>query len=101
MWCLFLANDFEIFRNSLKTHELCSSHYLSALVWDAMLNMTKVELDFFSDSDMDLFLEKGMRGGVSYISKRYSKANNKYLKSYDPKTETKHIIYLDENNLDG
>ena len=42
-----------------------------------------------------------MRGGVSYISKRYSKANNKYLTSYDPKKPTKHITYLDKNNLYG
>ena len=48
-----------------------------------------------------MFFEKGMRGGVSYISKSYSKANNKYLKSYDPKQESKHIIYLDANNLYG
>ena len=34
-----------------------------------------------------------MRGEVSYISNRYSKASNKYLKSYDPKQESKHIIY--------
>ena len=34
-----------------------------------------------------------------YISKRYSKANNKYLKSYDPKHKSKHIIYLDAKNL--
>ena len=39
-----------------------------------------------------------MRGGASYISKRYSKANNKYLKSYDAKQEYKHI-YLDANSL--
>ena len=39
-----------------------------------------------------------MRGGVSYISKRYSKSNNKYLKSYDPK----HIVNnLDANNIYG
>ena len=42
-----------------------------------------------------------MRGGVSSISNRYSKANNKYLKSYDPKQESKHIIYLDTNNFHG
>ena len=30
-----------------------------------------------------------------------SKANNKYLKSYDPKQESKSITYLDENNLYG
>ena len=47
------------------------------------------------------FFEKGMRGGVSYISNRYSKVNNKYLKSYDQKQESKHIIYLDANNLYG
>ena len=43
-----------------------------------------------------------MRGGVSYISKRCSKANNKYLKSYDPKQESKHIVNnLDANNIYG
>ena len=42
-----------------------------------------------------------MRGGVSYIFKRYSKANKKYLKSYDPKQQSKHIIYLDTNNFYG
>ena len=76
------------------------SHYLSAqaLNYDEMLNMKKVEPELLSDADMYFFFEKGMGGGVSYISKRYSKANNKYLKSYDPKQESKHIIYLDVNN---
>ena len=59
----------------------------------------KVDLEVISDADIYLFLEKGMRGGVSYNSKRYSQANNKYLKSNDPKQESKHIIYLDANNL--
>ena len=35
-----------------------------------------------------------MRDGVFYISKRFSKANNKILKSYDPKQESKHIMYF-------
>ena len=42
-----------------------------------------------------------MRAGVSYISNRYIKAKNKYLKSYDPKQESKHITYLDANNSYG
>ena len=42
-----------------------------------------------------------MKNGFSYISNRYSKANNKYLKSYDPKQESKYIIYLDAYNLYG
>ena len=66
-----------------------------------MLNMTKVKLELISDPDMYIFFENSMRGGVSYISNRYSKANNKYLKSYDPKEEAKHIIYLDANNFYG
>ena len=101
---LLLADVFEKFRNkTLKNYGLCRSHYLSApaLSWDAMLNMTKVELKLISDNDMYIFFEKGTRGGVSHISNRYSKANNKYLKSYDPKQESKQIIYLDANNLCG
>ena len=64
-----------------------------------MRNMTKVELELVTDPGMYILFEKGMRGGISYISNRYSKGNNKYLKFYDPKKESKHIIYLDANNL--
>ena len=88
---------------SLNNCGLCPSHYLSAAAssWDAMLNMTKVELELISDPDMYISFEKGMRDGVSYVCNRYSKANNKYLKSYDPKQESKHIVYLDANNLNS
>ena len=50
-----------------------------------MLSATKVKLDLISDVEMYLFLEKGMRGGVSYFSKRYRKGNNKYLTSMNLK----------------
>ena len=50
---------------------------------------------------MYIFFKKGLRGGISYISNRYSQANNNYLKSYDPKQGSKHIIYVDANNLYG
>jgi hypothetical protein len=63
--------------------------------------MTRVKLDLITDIDMYLMIEKGIRGGVSTIRKRYSKANNKYIKSYDPNKESKYIIYLDANNLYG
>ena len=72
-----------------------------ALSWDVILNMKKIKIERISYPAMYLLFEKGMRGGVSYISNRYSKANNKYLKSYDPKQESKHIRYLDANNLYG
>ena len=63
------------------------------------LKMTGLELEFFSDIKMHLFIEKGMRGGNSYIAKRYSKANNKYMKAYDPNKQRKFIVDLDANNL--
>ena len=93
----------KIRKNSLKNYGLCPSHYLSAqgLSWDAMLKMTKTKLELIPDPDMYLFFEKGTRGRISYISNRYSKANNEYLKSYNPKQESKHIIYLDANSLYG
>ena len=77
----------------------CRSHYLStpALILGAILNKTKIELEFISDADMYLFFEKEERGGVSNISKIISK--NKYIKSYDPKPKSQYIIYLEVNNL--
>ena len=44
-----------------------------------MLKMTKVKVELITDPDMFIFFEKGTRDGISYISNRYSKANNKYL----------------------
>ena len=55
--------------------------------WDAMLKMTKTELDLVSEIDMHLFNENGIRGGISYIAKRDSKANNKYIECYDSSKE--------------
>ena len=47
-----------------------------------------------------LFIEKGTRG-ISYIAKRYAKANNKYMRDYDSNKPTTFITYLDKNNLYG
>ena len=66
-----------------------------------MLKMTGVKLEKISNIDMYLFTEKRLRGGISYIVKRYSKANNKYMKSYDPTTLSIYIPYLDINNFYG
>ena len=73
---------------------LCPSHYLceTGLSWDAMLKMTKIELELFPDSEVFIFFEKGTRGGTSCISNKYSKTNNKYLKAYDRKQESKYIL---------
>ena len=91
---LLLSDVFEKFiSTSLKYYNLDPCHYLSApgLSWDAMLKMTKVELEKISDPDKYIFIEKGMRGGISYMNKRYSKANNEYCSDYDSKKPKKYI----------
>ena len=99
-----LADVFENFRNTcLSYYKLDPCHYFSSpgLAWDAMLKMTGVYLDLITDIDQQLFIEKGMRGGISYIAHRHAKANNKYMKDYDPQKESSYIMYLDANNLYG
>ena len=56
-----------------------------------MLKMTVVKLETIPNIDMFLFIEKRLRGGISYIAKRYAKTNNKYMKDYDPKKPSEFI----------
>ena len=101
---LLLTDVFENFRNTcMQYYGLDPCHYFTSpgLSWDAMLKMTKVKLELMTDINMYQFIEKGMRGGVSYIANRYDKANNKYMEGYDEKKPSKYIVYLDANNLYG
>ena len=101
---LLLADVFEKFIGTcLKYYGLDPCHYFSSpgLSWDAMLKMTGVKLEKISDIDKYLFIEKGLRGGISYIAKRYSKANNKGMNDYDLQKPSIFITYLDMNNLYG
>ena len=87
----------------LKYHGLDPRYYFSApgLSWDAMVKMTTVELAKISGPDKYMFFEQEMRGGVSYLNKRYSKANNEYCPEYDMKKPENYIIHLDMDNLYG
>ena len=83
----------------LEYYELYPCHCFSSpgLSWDPILKVTSGELEHWfhwfqiiqtlkfqsiSDIDMYLFVEKGMRDGFYYIAKRYSEANNKYIKLF-------------------
>ena len=101
---LLLSDVFENFRDvCLDNYRLDPIFYYTApgLAWDACLKITKVELELLHDYEMLMMVEKGIRGGVSMISTRYGKANNPYMKDYDPDQPTKFISYLDANNLYG
>ena len=101
---LLLSDVFENFRDvCLDNYRLDPIFYYTApgLAWDACLKITKVELELLHDYEMLMMVEKGIRGGVSMISTRYGKANNPYMKDYDPDQPTKYISYLDANNLYG
>ena len=86
-----------------KFYGLDPCHYFSSpgLSWGGMLKMICVRLKKIVDIDMYLFIEKGLRGGISYIAKRYGEANNKYMKSFDTEKPSKFITYLAMNNLYG
>ena len=99
-----LADVFENFRKlCLKKYGLDPAHYFTSpgLSWDALLKMTGVNLELLTDHDMHLFVERGIRGGISMVSKRYAKANNPLLKDYDKSKPNSYIMYLDANNLYG
>ena len=101
---LLLADVFENFRKTcLEYYKLDPCHYFTSpgLSWDAMLIMTDIKSELMIDIDMFQFIEKGMRGGISYIANRYGKGNNKYMISYDKTKPSKYVVYLDANNLYG
>ena len=87
----------------LKYYGLDPCHYFSfpGLSWDVMLKMTGIKLEKILNIDQYLFIKKGTRGGISYIAKRYAKANNKCMNDYDPEKPSTFITYHDKNNLYG
>ena len=101
---LLLADVFENFRATcLKHYKLDPAYYFTSpgLAWDACLKETGQEFQLLHDYDMLMMFEKGIRGGITQISKRYVEANNKYVKYYNPDKPSRYIQYLDANNHYG
>jgi len=102
---LLLADVFEHFRSvCMKNYALDPAHFYTTpgLAFQACLKMTGAKLELFTEPEKHLFIENSIRGGVSMISNRYARANNKYTEDgVDTTVPTSFIAYLDANNLYG
>ena len=101
---LLLADVFEHFRHDvLGNHGLDCLYFptLPSLAWCMAFKHTKVKLDLIQEEDMYLMVESGIRGKISTISNRYSRANNPLVEGYNPQKPTTFITYFDANNLYG
>jgi hypothetical protein len=101
---LLLSDIFENFRDlTVKYYQLDSLHYhtLPGLSMDACLRKTGVRLELLTKIDELLFIERGIRGGVSYICNRYAHSNIPHSRDYSPDADTSFISYIDCNNLYG
>ena len=67
------------------------------LNWDAMLKITKTELELIPDPGIYIFFGKVQE--VEFLM--FLIDTVKPTKYFDPKQESKRIMYLDENNLYG
>ena len=96
------ADIFEQFRTlCLREYKLDSTYFCTTpgLGFESCLKMTGVKLELFTDIDMVLMEEKGIRGGISQAVQRYASANNKYMPNYNSKPPSTYLMYVDANNL--
>ena len=92
-----------VWKMCMDSYGLDAAHYYTApgMAWDVALKLTNVKLKLFDNEDMYTFIERSIHGGISQISKRFVKANNKDCRDYDPLKPITHLIYLDANYLYG
>ena len=87
----------------LEIYKLDPANFFSVpgLAWQTALKKTEVKVDFLTDCDTLLMVEKGIRAGICHSISRYAKANNKFMKDYDKNKELSYFQYWNVNNLYG
>ena len=98
-----LADAFEQFRALIRgSFGIDPVHTISAasLSWQAMLRFTGVELPLFSDQEMHMFIEEGIRGGLAVIATRHSKASHGFGCD-EAIGQERYPLYVDCNGLYG
>ena len=101
MIMLLLIDVFEKFVNGFDGLDPCRYFTSPGLSWNTILKKSGIELKLISDSNMYYFFEERMRGGISYIAKRYSKVKIKYMSDCVSSEKSKFFIHLDAKNLYG
>ena len=71
------------------------------LSWKCFLKTKKHTVENMTDINIYNIINNGIRGGISVISKKYGKANNPYIKGFNPDEPESYIYYLDATNLYG
>ena len=95
-YTLLLADVFENFRKmGLKIYQLDLAKFFSApgLASQAALKKTKLLLELLTDINIQLMVEKWIRGGICHAIHQYAKANNKYIKECETDRESSYLKY--------
>ena len=100
-YCVMFLKILEVI--CLQQYNIDPCYYFSAphFTFDAFLRHSSLTLELLSDINQYLFIIKGIRGGMSMVSKRHAVANNKYVEGYNSSKSSSFILYLDANNLCG
>ena len=100
---LSLADVFENFRTTcISYYKLDPANYLTcpSRAWDAMLEMTIIELEQINDIRISDIIERMERGGLCFVgSKRHVEVNNRYVENYDINNPEHYLVYWGANHL--
>ena len=82
--------------------EIFSHYSINSLTWEVMKKWCPVQIKILDNYKIYSAFESMVRGGLCDIaSMRYACANNKYMKHYDPTTESSYIMHFDINSMYG